>query len=148
MYRCEECGEEVGRVGDGDSHHQQLTIRGGLDVMSLSEDMAHSGNLTDLALGNPDILSDDHAIWTPRDLDAEAEREDYLRTFKLALTRLTARQAEILVAVERHGTHEQAAVALGLKKTTVTDAMEQIRKKLDKYTGQTDKSGLIGKEVL
>ncbi len=148
MYHCQECGDEVGRVGDGDTQHKQLTVRGGMDVKSLSEEAAHDGNLTDIALGNPDVLSDEHVMWCPRDVAAEEARQDTLRTFKVALSGLTARQAEVLAAVNKFGSHEGAAEHLGRKRITITTIMKQIEKKLDKSVNIIHKQGLIGKEVL
>lgn len=148
MYHCRRCGDEVGRVGDGETQHQRLTVRGGIDAMSLSEDAASSANLTDLALGNPDVLSDEHSLWQPRDYEQEAQREDDLRTFRVALSGLTARQKQVLDAVNRFGTHDRAAAFLGMTRQNVGQTIKDIAKKLAKKGCLRSKSGLIGEETI
>ncbi len=64
-----------------------------------------------------------------------------LRTFKLALSNLTARQAQILDAVDIYGTHDKAAAALGVKLSTVSNTIYQIRKKLSKRLEKTGEEG-------
>ncbi len=148
MYHCRQCGEEVCRVGDGDTAHGHLTVRGGVDGMSLSEDVVASANLTDLALGNPDILSDEHAMWQPRNIETEEAREDMLRTFKTARRNLTARQAQILSAVNDLGSQEAAARSLGVSHQLIAGTLNKIEKKLTKLGCYPRKQGLIGKHTL
>lgn len=52
----------------------------------------------------------------------------------------TARQAEVLEAVEKHGSQRKAAIALGVSKTAVDDAMKALKKKaaLQGYSPQHD----------
>jgi hypothetical protein len=147
MYHCRECGGEVGRVGDGESRHGKLAVLG-LDVRSIPEEMSEGANLLDLALGNPDVLSEEHGIWQPRDIDAQEEREDMVRTFKVALAGLTERQSQVLAAVDLTGSHEKAATYLGIKRVTVTLTLKQIEKKLARHINIGGKEGLKGKQPL
>ncbi len=131
MYHCQVCGDEVCRVGDGDPKRSKQNVRG-LDVRSIPEDVLEGANLLDVALGNPDVLSDEHAMWQPRDPVEEAAREDNLRTFKVALAGLTARQAEVLQAVDLMGSHDKAADYLGIARTTITETIRLIKNKVEK----------------
>ncbi len=147
MYHCQECGDEVGRVGDGDSQHAKLSISG-LDVRSISEEAMEGTDILGLALGNPDILSDEHTLWQQRNPDEEAAREDRLRTFKVSLSGLTSRQAQVLGAVREYETHEAAALYLGITRQVVTKTMKDIEKKLSKTGCIFHKQGLKGKGTL
>ncbi len=133
MYQCRRCGEEIGRVGDGEARHNRLDVAGGVNAQGL-EDGLLTGNLTDIALGNPDVLSDEQAPWPARDFEREAKREDDLRTFRVALHGLTARQKQVLDAVDRFATHERAAAFLGVATSTINNTILQIARKLNKKT--------------
>ncbi len=143
MYHCRRCGEEVCRVGDGDSKRQPRTVRS-LDVRSIPEDVLDGANILDLTLENPDVLSDEHTIWGPRDRAAEIERQAEVATFSVALDYLTARQREVVDTVAAYGSVAAAARYLRRSPSTVQDALNQARKKLKKYTVDLDKEGLKG----
>lgn len=148
MYHCQDCKEEIGRAGDGQQSSISRRVSGGLDVNSFSGAFLGGKSSEELASEYPDVLSDEHSMWPARDLDAEAEREDALRTFKVALVGLTARQKQILDAVDIYGTQESAAVALGISRGTVEDALLQIKKKLTKSTIKAGEQGIQGKYAL
>lgn len=148
MYHCRSCGASVCRVGDGEPTHSRLTVLGGIAVRDLSAEVSEGADLTAMALGNPNVLSDEHAMWEPRDEEAEEEREDMLRTFRVALTNLTPRQAQILDAVDIYGTQERAAVALGITQQAVDKTISGIQKKLGKHGCYPSKEGLKGKDAV
>lgn len=148
MYHCRACGAEVCRVGDGDSLHNLLTVAGGIDAKSMSEEAVSSGNLTDIALGTPDVLSNEHGMWQPRDLDAERDRFLRAAAFKRAYEGLTYRQKEVVQAVERFGTQDAAARKLGISRGALASILGQIQKKLSKSVYKVSKQGLIGRETI
>ncbi len=132
MYHCQECKAEICRTGDGSNKGTPKRVAGGLDINSFSTDFIGGKSSEVLASEYPDVLSDEHAMWKPRDPAAEAEREDLLRTFKVVLSSLTARQAQVLEAVNEYGTHGAAALSLGITRQVVTKTMKDIEKKLAK----------------
>lgn len=147
MYRCRQCGDEVCRVGDGDSHHNTKTIPGGLDSRSMP-DWGHSSYLGDtyIAKHNPDVLSDDHTMWPPRNDEADFKKQLQARFLPLVLEKLTDRQKEILATVEKTGTQAEAAKQLGLSFQTVSGTIKAIQKKFDKIIRERNKQGKYCKE--
>ncbi len=142
-YYCRRCGQAVCRVGDGESTRQPRTVKS-LDVRSIPEDVLDGANILDLALENPDVLSDEHTIWGVRDREAEIERQAEVATLSIALESLTARQREIAVAVTNYGSIAVAARKLGVPRTTANNILRQAKKKLGKYVVTLDKQGLKG----
>lgn len=143
MYHCRKCGGEVCRVGDGDTTHGRLAVAG-LDVRSIPEEMSEDANLLGLALGNPDVLSDEHSMWSPHDRDAEYQRLARVVAFRAAYEGLTPRQKQIVAAVDRFGTQEAAASQLGITRGTIAVSLIQIQKKLSKHINKAGKQGLKG----
>lgn len=144
MYHCQDCKQEVVRAGDGVQASSSKRVTGGLDLASFSEDFLGGKSSKTLASESPDVLSDEHSMWPARDFDADAEREDRIRTLKLAMSNLTARQAEILEAVDAYGTQHGAALALGIKQTTVANTLKQIQKKLGRHINKSGGPGEQG----
>lgn len=132
MYHCRSCGDEIGRVGDGESRHAQMSVRA-LDVRSIPEDMSEDANLLGLALGDPDILSDEHAIWPQTDRDQERAKQARVAAFKIAKEKLTPRQREVLETVELYGSQARAAHVLNITAQGIGNILKQIQKKLAKY---------------
>lgn len=128
MYHCSVCGDEAMRVGDGYVAPVTPRVSGGVDTHGLLED-GHTKPSTILARERTDVMSDEHSMWPARDNE---DREDLLRTFKAALSGLTARQKQVLEAVERSGSVSRAAVVLGISQPAVTMTLQKIAKKLRK----------------
>ncbi len=143
MYHCRKCGAEVCRVGDGDSTRQPRTVKS-LDVRSIPEDVLDGANILDIALENPDVLSNEHTIWGPRDREAERERQAEMATFSIALDYLTARQREVVDAIAEYGSVAAAGRYLGLSPSSTRNILKQAKKKLGKYVADLDKQGLKG----
>ncbi len=143
MYHCRKCGAEVCRVGDGDATRRSTNIQGGLTETQLPDDINEGVGLTDLARMNPDILSDEHAVWPARDRKAEIERQAEVATFSIALERLTARQREVVDAVDKYGSSAEAARRLNVSPKSVSGILRQARKKLSKYVRHPSKRGIM-----
>lgn len=148
MYHCQKCKQEVARAGDGQQPSISRRVSGGLDVNSFAGAFLGGKSSEVLASEYPDVLSDEHRIWHERDFDVEEEQEDRLRTFKAALSGLTARQILILQAVDKHQSHDKAAAALGIERSTVSNTIDQIRKKLSQSLDRIGGPGLQGKDTV
>lgn len=144
MYHCRECGEEICRVGDGDVRSGVTRLRDGLDAMSIAEDMITDKTLWALACEYPEVLSDEHTLWLPEN-DEDAKKEVRLRKFVVAFNLLTPRQKEVVLAVEKYETHDEAARILGISRPVVTKTLKQIQKRLIKSGYEFHKEGQIGK---
>ena len=130
MFHCRECRQEVARVGDVRGETRSKRIAGGEAPRAADEEITAGMWPTDRACANPDVLSDEHSLWPRRDEEAEAEREDALRTFKVALAGLTARQRQVLEAVRQYKTQTRAAVSLGISQPVVKKTLDSVKKKL------------------
>ena len=106
----------------------------GIGGVNRSDDVEFFGELPllDRAVANPDVLSDEQSLWPRRDEEAAADREDAVRTLKVALVGLTARQRQVLEAVRVHKSQTRAAFALGISQPVVKKTLNSIRKKLGK----------------
>jgi len=130
MYHCCQCKQEVARVGDAPGVKRQNKTLG---APQRTEDEFGDGlTFTQRAESNPDVLSDEQTFWPQRDEEAQAEREDALRTFKVALAGLTTRQRQVLEAVRVHKTQTRAAFALGISQPVVKKTLNSIKMKLAK----------------
>ena len=131
MYHCRECKQEVARVGDvrGNAKPKHVIGSGGATRRG-EEDFPESVPLVDRAVSNPDILSDECSLWPPRDEEAQADREDTVRTLKCALAGLTARQRQVLEAMRLHKTQTRAAFVLGISQPVVKKTLNSIQIKL------------------
>lgn len=127
MYHCCECRQEVARVGDALGLRKPTLIAGG-DTIRRDAGFEASEGITPAAQANPDILSDEHALWQHRDAEHEATREDGLRTLRVAMVGLTARQKQVLEAVRVHKTQSKAAVYLGISQPVVKKTLNRIAK--------------------
>lgn len=127
-YHCRRCGAAVCRVGDGDSTRQPRTVKG-LDVRSIPEDVLDGANILDVALQNPDVLSDVHAMWGRHDPANEYERAVRAAELRAIVGSLTARQREILAAMQQYGSQIIVAHKLGLTQQRVSAVLREIQKK-------------------
>jgi len=129
MYHCRQCKQEVARVGDAPGLVKPTMIAGGIAIRD-HEAIESEYPITSAAQANPDMLSDEHALWKPRDEEHEAVREDAMRTLKVAMAGLTARQRQVLEAVRVHKTQTKAAFSLGISQPVVKKTLDSIQKKL------------------
>lgn len=127
MYHCCECRQEVTRVGDAPGLRKSTLIAGGETIRRNADFDANAG-ITPATQANPDVLSDEHGLWQPRDAEHEAMREDALRTLKVAMVGLTARQKQVLEAVRVHKTQSKAAIYLGISQPVVKKTLNRIAK--------------------
>lgn len=132
MYHCRKCGESVCGVGDGEPNKQWNIVRDGLDLNSVPSELEHGIplNAKALACENPDVLSDEHLIWNPRDDESDFRKRQRINKFKVVYQKLTKRQREIIHAVDKFGTHEEAAKALNVSRSLITNTISKISKKI------------------
>jgi len=132
MYHCFRCKQQVARVGDAQGIAKPKHVAGGQLAQRGEEDFPESVPLVDRAVSNPDVLSDACSLWPHRDEEAQADREDAVRTLKVALAGLTARQRQVLEAVRMHKTQTKAAFALGVSQPVVKKTLNAIQTKLQR----------------
>ena len=132
MYHCVTCKQEVARVGDAQGIAKPKLVIGSGTMQRGEEDFPESVPLVDRAVSNPDVLSDECSLWPRRDEEAQADREDAVRTLKCALAGLTARQRQVLEAVRVHKTQTKAAFALGVSQPVVKKTLNAIQTKLQR----------------
>lgn len=135
MYHCRKCGESISRVGDGEPNKQWNIVRNGLDLNSVPSEIDQGVPLNAKALAseNPDVLSDEHLIWNPRDEESDFLKRQRIVRFKSVFQKLTKRQREIVLAVESFGTHQEAAKSLNVSRSLVTQTIRKINNKIGGY---------------
>ncbi len=148
VYHCECCKSEVQRVGDGINPGQIRRVAGGIDTSSISADVLGGKPSEVLASENPDVLSDEHAMWPTISQKDEFERRRDLGILRSALYGLTARQSQILRAVELYKDQARAASQLGISRGTVAATLRQIKNKLAKTLNNSGAEGIQGKGEL
>jgi len=147
MYHCQHCREEISRVGDGQQGGATRKVRGGIDGKGLA-DILERKSVEALSSENPDVLSDEHSLWPVRDFDLEVQREDMLRAFKVALSGLTARQKQVLDAVDTYGSQEKAAISLGMTQQGIAATIKKIEKKLSQLGCFPGGEGLTSEDII
>lgn len=131
MYHCKKCGQEVCRMGDGDRTRQTRSIRGGLDTNSAPDGSVLGLAPDSFACQYPEILSDEHRLWEPRNDEEEFLKQQRMNRFRAAFEGLTDRQKEIVRMVAKTGNQESAASKLGVSHQAVSKAIISIKKKID-----------------
>lgn len=91
------------------------------------------------ALENPDVLSDESAMFPPRDHDEEAQRAAYMAKFVKALETLTDKQRAVIDALQKYGDQQKAADALGITRSTLSVTLLYVQKKIEKAISKMDK---------
>lgn len=84
------------------------------------------------ALENPDVLSDESALFPERDFDEEEAREIHLENFKVALAKLTPKQRAIVEVMARVQDQQLAADEIGIARSTLAVTLMKIEKKIEK----------------
>src|ERR1019366_9680497 len=130
LFHCRECKQEAARVGDVSGRMKPTHVPGGIIQSRDEAAIDREGSLTLAAQANPDLLSDEQTLWPRRDEEAEADREDAMRTFRVALAGLTTRQRQVLETVRVHKTQTGAAHVLGISQPVVKKTLNAIQKKL------------------
>lgn len=138
MYHCRQCGEEICRVGDNDTVHNQRLVKGGLGggrelFGQSSENILDPRAERGLAMNKPELLSDEHRLWKLRDEEAEFQKAQKMNQFKLGYNYLTARQKQVVGAVDMFGSQIEAAKALGISYQVVSETLKAAEKKIRKY---------------
>lgn len=115
-------------------------VKGTSDIAWLKtyQGQSPTGNLMLEAMTNPDLLSDEQSMYEERDFDAEYERRKFLVYFRFSLRHLTARQKQIVDAMQ-YMTQEDAAKSLGIKRSTLSMHLQIIQKKMIKHIGKLKK---------
>ena len=90
------------------------------------------------ALTNPDLMSDEMAMYPERDFDGEEARAQYLERVKMALDTLTPKQQAVIDALQKYDTQEKAAAALGIARQTLSVTLLQIQKKISKFISKLE----------
>jgi len=131
MYVCRQCGSEICRVGDLIPRRIGNKLQNGLDFGSVPEFRSGMSDVY-FTLEYPEMLSDEHRIWESADNDEEWEKDQKRIEFIRAFECLTSRQKEIVFAMQKYKTQEEAAKILGVSQAVISQTLKIIRKKLSR----------------
>jgi len=102
-------------------------------------DSPNRPNLLLEAMANPDILSDENGLYEERDYDADVERKEFADKVWKAYDSLTPKQKAVINALQAYDTQEEAAMNLGIDRSTIANTLIQIQKKIRKLIDKDSK---------